>query len=376
MTPQHDDAGIAVIGGGMVGSAIAYGLARRGADVLLLDEGDLAFRAARGNFGLVWTQGKGDGMPAYAAWSVASAEMWPEFAAEMASAAGRDIGYRRSGGLAFCLGEQDYATREAQLRRWHNQGGASPTTMLDRKALAALIPITPLGPTVVGASLAPGDGQVNPLYLLRGLHAGLRRHGGRHAPGAAVTEIAATGSGFALTRADGSHVAARKIVIAAGIATTALAAMIGLDVPVRPQRGQIIVTERLRPLLPLPASALRQTAEGAVTIGVSNEEVGLDIGTTVPELARMAARAITIIPALAAARMARSWGALRPLTPDGYPVYAQSERHPGAFVATCHSGVTLAALHAERVAGAIHDGTLPDSFTPFHPRRFHVRAAA
>jgi glycine/D-amino acid oxidase-like deaminating enzyme len=367
---------IAVIGGGMVGSAIAYGLARRGADVLLLDEGDLAYRAARGNFGLVWTQGKGDSMAAYAAWSVASSELWPEFAAAMASAAGRDIGYRRSGGLVFCLSDEEYAARDAQLRRWHNQGGASPTTMLDRAALGALIPITPLGPKVVGASLAPDDGHVNPLYLLRGLHAGLRRHGGRHAPGAAVTQIEATGSGFALTRADGTRVAARKIVIAAGVATTALAAKVGLDVPVRPQRGQIIVTERVRPLLPLPASALRQTDEGAVTIGVSNEEVGLDIGTTVPELARMAARAITVIPALASARMARSWGALRPLTPDGYPVYAQSEQHPGAFVATCHSGVTLAALHAERLAGAIYDGALPENFAPFHPRRFHVRKAA
>src|SRR5215470_8320745 len=228
----------------MVGSAIAYGLARRGADVLLLDEGDIAYRAARGNFGLVWTQGKGDAMPAYAAWSVASADQWPEFAAQMASAAGRDIGYRRSGGLVFCLGEEEFASRDAQLRRWHNQGGASPTTMLDRKALAALIPITPLGPKVVGASLAPGDGHVNPLYLLRGLHAGLRRHGGRHAPGATVTDIAPTGDGFALSRADGTRVTARRIVIAAGIATTALAAKIGLDVPVRPQRGQIIVTER------------------------------------------------------------------------------------------------------------------------------------
>jgi glycine/D-amino acid oxidase-like deaminating enzyme len=370
------DCTIAVIGGGMVGSAIAYGLAKRGADVLLLDEGDVAFRAARGNFGLVWTQGKGDAMPAYAAWSIASAQMWPAFAERMSQAAERDIGYRQCGGLVFCVGEPDYAAREARLRRWHNQGSAWPTTMLDRAALAQLLPATSLGTNVVGASLAPGDGHVNPLYLLRGLHAGLRRHGGRHAPGAAVVEIAATRDGFVLTRADGARTTARKIVIAAGVATTALAAKVDLAVPVRPQRGQIIVTERVRPLLPLPASALRQTDEGAFTIGVSNEEVGLDTGTTVAELARMAARAITIIPALAAARMARAWGALRPLTPDGYPIYAQSERYPGAFVATCHSGVTLAALHAEYVAGAIDDGALPDLFTPFHPRRFHVRAAA
>src|SRR5215470_13399229 len=145
----------------MVGSAVAYGLARRGADVVLLDEGDIAYRAARGNFGLVWTQGKGDSMPAYAAWSLDSAALWPEFAERMTQAAERDIGYRRSGGLAFCLGEEEYTARDAQLRRWHNLlgagQGAPPTTLLDRAALEKLLPETPLGPRVVGASLAHGD---------------------------------------------------------------------------------------------------------------------------------------------------------------------------------------------------------------------------
>jgi hydrogen cyanide synthase HcnC len=60
---------VAVIGGGLVGSAVAWGLARAGASVTLLDEGDDALRASRGNFGLVWVQGKGDGMPEYADWT-------------------------------------------------------------------------------------------------------------------------------------------------------------------------------------------------------------------------------------------------------------------------------------------------------------------
>ncbi len=372
---RAERAAIAVIGGGMVGGALAYGLAKRGADVLLLDEGDVAFRAARGNFGLVWTQGKGDGMPAYAAWSAESAAAWPAFAATMSDAAGRDLGYRR-GGLVFCLGEEELASRGAQVRRQHKQGVAAPGSVLDRARHAARVPRTELGARVVGATFAPGDGHVNPLYLLKGLHAGFRRHGGRHGPGAPVTGIRPQAGGFALTRGDGTQIVAERIVIAAGVATPALAAQVGLDVPVRPQRGQIMVTERLRPLLPLAASALRQTEEGSVMIGVTNEEVGLDNGTTVTELARIATRAIAVLPALASARMARAWGCLRPLTPDGFPVYAQSERHPGAFVATCHSGVTLAPMHAESLAAAIHAGALPEAFAPYHPRRFHVRAAA
>src|SRR5207249_4128728 len=69
---------VAVIGGGLVGSAIAYGLARLQRRVVLLDEGDVAFRAARGNFGLVWVQGKGLGLPRYGDWTQLSARRWPE----------------------------------------------------------------------------------------------------------------------------------------------------------------------------------------------------------------------------------------------------------------------------------------------------------
>ncbi len=378
-SPHHAaDADFAVVGGGMVGSAIAYGLARRGADVCLVDEGDVAHRAARGNFGLVWTQSKGDGMPAYAEWSAASADLWPEFADRMSSAAGRDIGYERNGGLVFCIGDGERAQRESQLRRLHNQraGTVPVATMLDRAALHDLMPRTPLGPQVVAASFAANDGHVNPLYLLRGMHAALHALGARHLPGAPVAGIEATGRGFVIARTDGTAIRAARIVIAAGVATTRLAAMVDLAVPVRPQRGQIMVTERLAPLLPLPASALRQSSEGTVMIGVTIEEVGLDTGTTLGELARMAARAVTVLPPLAAARMTRAWGALRPLTPDSFPAYAQSETYPGAFVVTCHSGVTLAAIHAERLAPAILSGHLSDELAPFHPRRFDVRTAA
>lgn len=372
------EAEIAVIGGGAVGSAIAYGLARRGVDVALLDEGDVAHRAARGNFGLVWTQGKGGDMPAYVAWTRASAEAWPGFADELAGHAGVEIGYRRPGGLSFCLGERELETRRADIARLHNQAGALAPEMhlLDRRELVRLMPATPLGPTVLGAVFCPADGHVNPLLMLRALHAGLRAHRGRHAPGASVRAIRPDGRGFTLERADGAIWRARRIVVAAGIGTPALARQIGLDVPVRPVRGQNIVSERLAPLLPLPASALRQTAEGAIQIGVSQEEVGPDPGTSLTELARMARRAVAVLPPLARARMVRAWGALRPMTPDGFPAYAESRACPGAFVAACHSGITLAAVHASDVAGAIAAGAAPRSWAPFHPDRFDVRSAA
>lgn len=361
---------LAVIGGGMVGSAIGYGCAERGARVAILDEGDVALRAARGNFGLVWSQSKGDGMPAYAAWTRQSVALWPALAERASGLAGRDVQYRAVGGLTFCLGEGEFAARAEFVQRMHNQGQQG-LRMLDRKDLRELMPDCPLGPEVLGASYQPADGHVDPLTLLRGLQAGMRAAGGVHLPGAAVESITPFAQGYRIARADGSAVSARRIVIAAGVKTAPLAKMIGLDVPVRPVRGQNIVTERLAPLLPLPASAIRQTGDGTVQIGVTSEDDGsFETATTADALARMAARALRVLPVLARARMVRSWAALRPMTPDGFPAYAESPTHPGAFVATCHSGVTLAAVHAGPLAEAILTGVLPAHARDLHPDRF------
>lgn len=363
---------VAVVGGGMVGSAVAYGCAVRGARTVLLDEGDGALRAARGNFGLVWSQGKGVGMPAYAAWTRESLALWPRFEAAMSAAAGQAIGYVRRGGLAFCLGEQEFEERRARLHRLHNQSGgpATPVRMLDRQELETLLRGAPLGPRVTGASIAPEDGHVNPLLVLRGLHAGFRRAGGVHRAGTAVARIL---PGRIETDGSGT-VRADKVVVAAGLATPRLAEQLGIRLPMRPVRGQNLVTERLPPLLPLPASALRQTEEGVVQIGVSEEEGEWQPATSIPVMARMAARAIEVLPPLAHVRLVRAWGALRPMTPDGYPAYAESPAVPGAFVAVCHSGVTLAAAHAGPLADAVLAGRLPNALTPLHPDRF--RAAA
>jgi glycine/D-amino acid oxidase-like deaminating enzyme len=75
-------------------------------------------------------------------------------------------------------------------------------------------------------------------------------------------------------------------------------------------------------------------------------------------------------------RITRTWAALRVMSPDGFPIYAQSPAHRGAFVATCHSGVTLAAAHALELGSAIAAGDLGAQFQPFSPERFDVPKAA
>lgn len=334
----------AVIGGGVVGLSVAWGLLRRGHRVTVLDGEDGSFRASRGNFGLIWVQGKGLSAPAYARWSQGSAALWAQFAAELGESSGVDLSLRQEGGLDYFL---DEAALEARVRSYSKLrealGGDYPFEVLGNNALRGEEP--GVGPKVAGAILHHQDGHVNPLRLLRALAADVRRLGGEVLVGEQVLDVTHR-DGFCLTCASGREVRAGKVVLCAGLGAATLGPKLGFLAPVRPQRGQVLITEKLPPLMRRPSGTIRQVDEGGVQIGASNEEVGPDDAVTLPVAAKLAAEAVAVFPALARAQMLRSWGALRIMSPDGLPIYQQSETMPGASLVTCHSGITLAANHA------------------------------
>jgi glycine/D-amino acid oxidase-like deaminating enzyme len=229
---------------------------------------------------------------------------------------------------------------------------------------------------VVGASFGTVDGHVNPLRLLAAMQAAFCRHGGILRTGQPVTAIRPLAGGGFEVKAGALLAHANRVLISAGLGSTVLGPMVGLDVPISPQRGQLLVTERLAPLLPLPASGLRQTGEGTVMIGVSQEDVGFDLGTTTDAAVQMTRKALRILPELAKARLVRQWSCLRIMTPDGAPVYASSQHYPGADIAICHSGVTLASFHAGEYARALANGSISGTFDTFHHGRFDVQKVA
>lgn len=364
-----------MVGGGLVGLALAYGLARAGEQVTLFDEGDAARPASLGNFGLVWVQSKGQGMPAYSAWTVRSARLWPAFAAGLADETGIDVGHVAKGGLHLCLGEAEVETRAAFVRRMRSHFGpvGCEVRMLDRHEVRALAPS--VGTRVTGGSYCALDGHANPLLLVRALLRAGRARGVRHMPGQPVLGLRWHDGGYGLALRDGGTARFGRVVLAAGLQNRALASGLGKTFPVRPQRGQILATRRTARFLDLPTTHVRQTEEGSVLLGDSKEDVGMDYGTSLAEARKIAGRAIASFPALADLPVVRSWGALRVMSPDGFPVYQSWPDLPGICAVACHSGVTLAAIHAEVLAPAIARGALPADAAPFTAERFDVQDA-
>jgi glycine/D-amino acid oxidase-like deaminating enzyme len=359
-----------VLGGGVVGMSIAYGLAAAGERVRLLDEGDDAFRAARGNFGLVWVQGKGLENLDYARWTIAASKRWPAFAQKLAETTGIDVGLSQVGGLMMCLDDSELKARAARVESLKRSLGVDyPYSVLGPAELRDASPF--VGPDVVGAVFSPLDGHVNPLRLLRALVKGFQLHGGEVLAGIHADYIERKGHLFEV-RAGGSVHVARRLVLAAGLGNRVLAPMVGLQAPVRPNRGQILVSERMQPFLRHPSMYVRQTDEGVVQIGDSQEDVGFDNGTTLEKLSGIARRAVRCFPVLGNVNIVRTWGALRVLTPDGFPIYQESKACPGAFLVTCHSGITLASMHAGPLADWMRGGAQPEDIQTFKSERFDV----
>lgn len=370
-----DEFDVAVVGGGLVGVATAWGLSREGCRVVILDEGDRAVRASRGNFALVWVQSKGLGLAPYAGWTIRSSNAWRGFSDLLKQETGLDVSFQRPGGFHLCLSEKELEARANVLKRLHNQPGIVDykTEILTHDQVKAMLP--DIGPEVVGGSFCPLDGHVNSLRLFRTLHTALNARGVSYLPGHRVDTIVREGGEFRLTTTQG-EVRAAKVALAAGNANMRLAPMVGLDCPMKPERGQIVVTERLRPFLNHPVVTLRQTDEGTVMIGDSKEESVDPSGLTIGVSATEAERAVRQFPLLANVNVVRTWSAIRVMTQDGFPIYDQSQTHPGAFTVCCHSGVTLAANHALTIAPMIARGALDASLVaPFSARRFHVQAA-
>ncbi|WP_323035306.1 FAD-dependent oxidoreductase [Pararhodobacter sp.] len=367
---------ITIIGGGVVGLSVALGLLQAGRSVRVLDGADGDFRASQGNFGLVWLQGKGADFAPYAHWTRNAVAAWPAFAALIEDLSGLNLALDQSGGFEFFTDSAEFDDFSTALARQQGHLGTRfRHEILTGDDLRRTHP--EIGPGVVGASFCPLDGHVNPLRLLGALRRAVTALGGHITPDAQVTQIApTTGGGFDVTLQDGKRLGAERLVLCAGLGTSRLAAQLGFVTRVRPQRGELLITEKLADRLSFLSSTIRQVDEGGVQIGGTKADAGLDDRESREVMASLARHAVTVLPALADVRVVRAWGALRVMSPDGYPVYARSPLHPGASLVTCHSGVTLAPLHATALVDWLDGASHAPDLEAFDENRFALSDAA
>ncbi len=366
---------VCVIGGGYMGAAIALGLIEEGAKVLMVDKVSRIHKASRGNFGLVWSQSKGGGNRPYSRLSERAVREFADFTKIIEQESGIDVELRLGAGLVASLGDQELAARTAAIEKMHQEaeahGEKHPSKLLDRKEIQELVGKAQLGEEVSGGSFSSIDGDVNPLLLLKAMRKVFIKKGGSFVQDCSVNTIARQGDSYELDTSTGK-IEAGRVVMAAGLGNIELFAKLGKELPLVPQKGQLLVTERVKPFLSFPFSGIRQTGCGSVMIGYTQENTGFDVNTSVPEAAGLAERAVKIFPALRYTRVVRSWASLRVLTKDGLPIYDEVEGYPGCYILGTHSCITLASLHSSIFAPWILGAQRPTEIESFNLERFNT----
>ena len=368
---MRTEADFAIIGGGIVGLSVAHGLLKQGCSVICIDGSDTDFRASRGNFGLVWVQGKGIRTPFYAAWTQNAARIYPDFVSELSQETGVQINYNQAGGYEYFTDPQTLSQRMdeyKQLKKALNDD--YPYEFLSSSQIRAAEPM--IGGETIGASFYPYDGHLNPLQLLKALASYCQKKGLSHYLGEELKTADKKEGVFRIVTKKGLTISANKVVISAGLGAKKIGPLFGFLGLVSPQRGQILVTEKISPILNRPSVTIRQVDEGAIQIGDSQEQAGFNDNETQAQMSRIARNAIKVMPKLAQLRLVRAWGSLRVMSPDGLPIYHQSHTMPGAFLITCHSGITLAATHSTNLSLWLTGHKNAPELSRFSEDRFHA----
>ncbi|QTG79457.1 NAD(P)/FAD-dependent oxidoreductase [Arthrobacter crystallopoietes] len=378
MNPASD---VLVVGAGVVGSAIAYFATLEGLSVTVLERGLPASGTSSACEGNILVSDKEPGpeleLTKY------SLGVWKQDLAEHA-----DLWeFEGKGGIIV-------ASRESSLASLNRLTAAQRSYGVDARELSTdqLRDLEPnISPGALGAAYYPEDSQVQPMLAAAHLLRLARANGARFFPNTKVTGFLNDGGKVTGVRTSAGNFAAGAVANATGTWAADLASLAGVNVPVKPRRGFVMVTEPLPPMIHHKVYAaeyvdnvgssdaglqsspvVEGTPAGSILIGSSRERVGFDSTVSVPALRAMAENATALFPFLNKVKILRHYHGFRPYCPDHLPVIGHDERTPGLWHASGHegAGIGLSVGTGKLMAQALAGKEPELSLAPFAPHRF------
>jgi len=376
---NHHKPHVVVVGAGILGASIAFHLTLRGAQVTVVEAGEPGQGASRVSF--AWLNAYDKNPFPYHDLNRRSIEMWERFKRRL----GGDIDLVWGGELRWSAtpeGADALKARAKALQAW-----GYPTRIIDTAEVRRLEPDLDMS-EMTAASYTDIDGHVNTRDVIRACISAAEAGGAELRTQATVTgmQLGQTRSGT--SRIEGVTIGGQTIpcdlaVLAGGPDMPALAHLAGVDLPVYHTFGASILTEPIAPLFKHiavyhpardrpPTVNFRQFSDGVVMIGATapdNQQEG-DRARTDDDVAQIMAEAAAVLPALRGVRVQELRQGRRPIPQDGESIIGFSDTVSNLYLATTHSGVTLAPIIGEFAAIEIVDGTAIDLLQPFRLARF------
>lgn len=388
MTTRTAD--VAIVGGGVIGTSIAYRLAKAGKKVVLAERYDYASGATGSCDQMVILQSKNPGI--HLKLALDSSAMFDDLAREL----DYDIEFFRHGGMITIENETEMKVMTDFVKRQKEIGLDVDIISLAEASKRQ----RGLGRHLLGCTFSKQDGHVNPFKLNLGFAKAAKKAGAELLINADVTGFKMAGGkvkGIQTTKGD---IDADIVILAAGAWSPLLGRQLGLNLPIKPRRGQICITEPVAPYVVgdiLSAQyivakyhpetlkdstnrgiqlgvglALSQTAKGDILIGATREFVDYDLHNTREGIREVLKNATRIVPGLKKINIIRVMSGFRPYTPDGLPLVGFVRGIDGLFMAAGHEGdgIALSAITGKIVAQLICEGKAYTDVSALDPNRF------
>ncbi len=367
---------IVIIGGGVIGLAVARSLALRGAtDICLIERSGLGREASFAAAGMLAPQAEANTRDDFFTLANRSREMYPNFAASLREETGTDVELNTAGTLYLALTYHDLVEIEKRYE-WQSQAGLS----VEKLATAEAREIEPcINETVLGALHFPQDVQVENRRLLSALINSVSRLGIKIVTETCVESIGMKGDRVSGVKTSGGFISCEKVVVAAGTWSSFIQIVPHkLAFAIEPIRGQMISFDArpqlCRHVIYTPRGYIVPRQDGRLLAGSTSEHAGFTKQVTAGGISTILASAQEISPAVANLPIVDTWSGLRPRAPDNLPVLGPCDEIAGLFYATGHyrNGILLAPVTGELIAEAVVDGTLSPLLGPFSPSRFDL----
>ena len=358
-------ADVVIVGGGLIGLAVAAEVSARGASVLLIGETRFG-EASPAGAGMLAPGAESDelGSAAVRRFAVAGRDLYPAYLAALREETGIDVPFDRNGILE--LVDNGEIPPHPPASEW-----------VDARALRALEPALR---DFSGAVLHPDDGSVDNLVLFTAMQHRVGARGGIAVVRSAARSLNVTAARPRVILDDGDVMEGGSLVIAAGAWAGTLEGL-PRPLPVRPVRGQLLMLEGAPTrhviyggggyLVPRRASDTSSALERTV-IGATMEEAGFDSETTHDGLTSLTAIAHRVSTDFAGAHLLSHWAGLRPMTPDHLPILGRDPEFPQLLYACGHgrNGILLAPITGESIGALAVGAQTSHDLSPFAIERF------
>ena len=374
MAYSKGSADVVIVGGGVIGLAIARELALRGVrDVCLVERATLGMEASFAAAGMLLPQVEADAEDDFFKLACKSRDLYPSFAAALREETGVDVELDTTGTLYLALNEHDQEEIEKRYS-WQTRARLA-VELLSAAAARELEPC--ISESGVGALLFPNDIQVENRRLLSALANSVNNLGVE-----VLTETNVESLIIERDRVEGIHtshgtIRCKSIVLAAGTwSSFLLRSSVLPDPAIQPVRGQMVCLESkpqlTRHVIYSPRGYLVPRQDGRLLAGSTSENAGFAKRVTAGGVNSILRNALEISPAVATLPVVETWAGLRPRPADGLPVLGACGEIDGVVYATGHyrNGILLAPLTAELITEAIVTGVTSPLLAPFSPDRF------